>query len=150
MNGALAVIYQFVLALWVGGMAIFTFLVTPAIFRSYGRDRAGEIVGKLFPGYFGYKLGVSILALLLFSLMGRPGGAAPLSFLILALLLNLSHRFLLYPEIQKVKKGVASFEADPDSPLRKRFRKLHAVSMALNLAVLVIGIVVMVEEVLNI
>ncbi|NTW65040.1 MAG: DUF4149 domain-containing protein, partial [Nitrospirae bacterium] len=41
-------------ALWTGGMALFTFIVTPAIFRSYGRDQAGEIVGRLFPGYFLY------------------------------------------------------------------------------------------------
>ena len=44
--------YNIVLALWVGGMALFTFIVTPVIFKSYPRDQAGEIVGRLFPGLF--------------------------------------------------------------------------------------------------
>jgi len=52
MKAPLFSVYNLVLALWVGGISIFTFIVTPAIFRSYGRDQAGEIVGKLFPGYF--------------------------------------------------------------------------------------------------
>jgi uncharacterized membrane protein len=45
-------LYNLVLSLWIGGMSVFTFIVTPAIFKSFGRDMAGEIVGKLFPGYF--------------------------------------------------------------------------------------------------
>ncbi len=40
------------LSLWVGGMSLFTFILTPVIFRSYPRDAAGEVVGKLFPSYF--------------------------------------------------------------------------------------------------
>ena len=51
-----SVVYSFLLALWAGGMFIFTFLVTPVIFQSFGRDTAGEIVGKLFPYYFPYTL----------------------------------------------------------------------------------------------
>jgi hypothetical protein len=45
-------IYNLVLSLWVGGNALFTFLVTPVIFKMYGRDEAGKIVGNLFPSYF--------------------------------------------------------------------------------------------------
>ncbi len=42
-------VYISILALWVGGISRFTFIVTTKIFRSYDRDKAGEIVGKLFP-----------------------------------------------------------------------------------------------------
>jgi hypothetical protein len=52
MKPFLAILYTLLLSLWTGGIAIFTFIVTPAIFRSYGRDQAGEIVGRLFPGDF--------------------------------------------------------------------------------------------------
>ncbi|MGE5174225.1 MAG: DUF4149 domain-containing protein, partial [Betaproteobacteria bacterium] len=58
--------YNLALALWVGGIAVFTFIITPVIFRSFGRDLAGEIVGKLFPGYFLYNLILAALALILF------------------------------------------------------------------------------------
>ena len=58
--------YNLALALWVGGIITFTFIVTPAIFKSFGRDMAGEIVGKLFPGYFLYNLVLAALAFILF------------------------------------------------------------------------------------
>ncbi|MDA8326393.1 MAG: DUF4149 domain-containing protein [Nitrospiraceae bacterium] len=140
----LSVFYNLSLALWIGGMAIFTFIVTPAIFKSYGRDKAGEIVGRLFPGYFLYKLVLSSLALVFFLAQGlapTKTRALPLSLLVFALLLNAFHRFLLYPAISRVKKTVPSFEANPESAARKKFGRLHGVSMALNLAVLAAGIV---------
>jgi uncharacterized membrane protein len=59
-------LYNLILSLWVGGIAIFTFIVTPAIFRSFGRDEAGAIVGKLFPGYFTYVLVLTLLAFIFF------------------------------------------------------------------------------------
>jgi hypothetical protein len=61
-----SILYNLILALWVGGIFIFTFIVTPIIFQSFGRDYAGEIVGKLFPYYFPYNLILSVLALIVF------------------------------------------------------------------------------------
>lgn len=141
-GGPVYVFYVLALALWTGGMAIFTLLVTPAIFRSYGRDKAGEIVGRLFPGYFLHKLVLSAFALVFFLLLG--GGDLQLALLVLAFLVNVFHRFLLYPVIRRVKETVSSFEADAGSAVRKRFRNLHAVSMLLNLAVLLIGLVLLI------
>ena len=45
-------VYRLALALWAGGMSVFTFVVTPVIFRTQTRDDAGKIVGALFPVYF--------------------------------------------------------------------------------------------------
>jgi len=45
-------LYNLVLALWVGGISIFTFIVTPVIFRSFGRDMAGRDRGEALPGLF--------------------------------------------------------------------------------------------------
>ena len=52
-KGELA-LYNLILALWVGGIFIYTFLVTPLIFNSFERDTASAIVDKLFPFYFPY------------------------------------------------------------------------------------------------
>jgi hypothetical protein len=52
--------------------------------------------------------------------------------------------FDLYPKAAEVKKTVVSFEADADSPARKRFRQLHSLSMVLNLAVLADGVALLV------
>src|SRR3972149_3851447 len=52
-------VYRLALSLWVGGIALFTFVVTPVIFRTHGRDAAGRIVGSIFPVYFRYGLVVA-------------------------------------------------------------------------------------------
>jgi uncharacterized membrane protein len=141
--------YNLVLALWVGGIAIFTFIVTPAIFRSFGRDQSGEIVGKLFPGYFIYTLILTLLALFLFLLAARdsslPAYRLSLSLLILSLAVALLVVFWVHPTTVDVKRTIASFEREPsDSPARKRFARLHALSASLNLLLLVDGVVLLV------
>jgi len=137
-------LYNVSLALWTGGMALFTFVVTPSIFRSFGRDQAGEIVGKLFPGYFTYLLALSALALVLFFLLGAQQAARPyrisLALLVVGVIINAYVLLSLHPRTVEVKQQVASFErAAPDSPARKEFRKLHAVSAGLNLFLLLDG-----------
>ena len=51
-----AFLYRLTIACWVGGASLFTFVLTPTIFKSYNRDIAGGIVGVLFPGYFKWGL----------------------------------------------------------------------------------------------
>jgi uncharacterized membrane protein len=141
-------LYLLSLSLWVGGMAIFTFLVTPAVFRSYGRDQAGEIVGMLFRTYFPYLLVLSILALALFLVLADRASTdyrVSLVLLAAAIVVNSYVAFKLHPDAVRIKQQVASFEREaPDSPPRKAFRRLHALSSILNLAVLVDGVALLV------
>lgn len=142
-------LYVIALSLWVGGMALFTVVVTPAIFRSYARDQAGEIVGRLFPGYFLYTLALSGLALLLFFLLAADTSARSsrisLFLLAAALLVNTYITFKLHPDAVAIKQQVASFEREPpDSPARSAFRRLHGVSAVLNLLVLADGVALLV------
>lgn len=144
-----AILYTLILALWTGGIAILTFVVTPAIFRSYGRDMAGEIVGKLFPGYFTYNLALSALALVVLFLLGadRSTKAFQLSLALLAvaLLANAYVSFKLHPDTVHIKQQVASFEREPsDSPARKEFRRLHGISAVVNLLILADGVALLV------
>ncbi len=145
MRPALALLYLLILSLWVGGMAIFTFIVTPTIFQSYSRDAAGEIVGRLFPGYFTYLLFLSGAALVLFLLLRSAAPPAlsriSLALLVAAVLVNVYVSFRLHPEAVRIKQQIASFERKAvDTPARKAFRRLHAVSAVLNLFVLLDGV----------
>jgi uncharacterized membrane protein len=142
-------LYSLILALWVGGMAIFTFIVTPVIFRSYPRDQAGEIVGRLFPGYFLYNLVLAALVLVLFFIVANDQSkrAYRISLVcaVTALLINLFIVFKLHPDAVRIKQQVTSFEREsPDSPARKQFRRLHGVSAVLNLVLLAEGIALLV------
>lgn len=138
------ILYNFILALWVGGIVIFTFLVTPVIFRSFGRDTAGEVVGKLFPYYFPYNLVLSVVALAIFivfiGIKGNIRGKITIILLSIAVLINLFITFKLYPDIISVKQQIKTFETQTDeSPARNQFRKLHAISALLNILLLIDG-----------
>ena len=142
-------LYIIVLSLWVGGMSIFTFILTPVIFSSYPRDAAGEIVGKLFPSYFLFTLAVSAAALILFlpSFPDRGTLSSRISLLLvsLAVIIALYVNFRLYPEAAKVKQEVHSFEAAaPDNPARMKFRRLHAQSAILNLFMIADGLALLI------
>ena len=142
-------LYTLTLALWTGGMALFTFIVTPVIFQSFDRDVAGEIVGKLFPGYFVYLLALTALALVVFFLLGAEQTSrtyrASLFLLVIGVIINAYVLFSLHPKTVQVKRQVPSFErAAADTPARKEFRKLHAVSAVLNVTLLVDGIALLV------
>jgi hypothetical protein len=141
--------YSFILALWVGGIALFTFIVTPVIFKSYPRDQAGEIVGRLLPSYFQYSLVLAALALILFFMVANDQSklAYRLSMVcvVTALFINLFIVFKLHPDAVRIKRQVTSFEREsPDSPARKQFRRLHGVSAALNLVLLAEGVVLLI------
>ncbi len=137
-------LYNLMLALWVGGIFMYTFLVTPLIFRSFERDTASSIVDILFPFYFPYSLIVVVLAFGFFLFSGLRKNAMhkfSLALLIVALLIGLSLNIGLYPEIKKSKQEIASFaKTSSDSPAKKRFRLLHGISMALNLLLLADGV----------
>ena len=139
-----SILYNFILALWVGGIVIFTFLVTPIIFQSFGRDTAGEIVGKLFPYYFPYNLVLSVVALAIFivfsGIKGNIRGKITIIILSIAVLINLFITFKLHPDIVSVKQQIKTFETQSDeSPARNQFRKLHAISAILNILLLIDG-----------
>lgn len=139
-----SVLYNFILALWVGGIVIFTFLVTPVIFQSFSRDTAGEIVGKLFSYYFPYNLILSVTALAIFLVFIRIKGKnrvkITIILLIVAVLINLFINFKLHPDIISIKQQIKTFETQSDeSSARLHFRKLHSISALLNILVLIDG-----------
>ena len=144
-----SIIYKFILALWIGGIFIFTFLVTPIIFQSFGRDTAGDIVGKLFPYYFPYNLFISVLALVVFVVFlmarGKLESKITMFLLVAAVLMNLFITFKLYPDIKSVKQQIKTFETQSDeSPMRDTFRTLHSISAILNILLLIDGTVLLI------
>jgi hypothetical protein len=140
-----AIVYRLAVALWAGGIAIFTFVLTPVIFRSYDRDMAGQIVGFLFPAYFRWGLGCGLVGLCtLLVLRGR--NFIP-SLVIIAVMLALTSlgAFYIEPKVAALKKEIPSFVTTPkDHPLRKEFSRLHGISAVANLLVIGGGVVLVI------
>jgi len=146
MHPIASAIYRLSLALWVGGMSAFTFVVTPVIFRTQTRDSAGKIVGALFPVYFRFCLVVTAAALVARAASGRAfTGARQLAgtvLIVFCLAIVSYHAFGLAPRMATVREAVVSLEAAPkEDPARRDFSRLHGISMGLNLAVIVAGVV---------
>ena len=134
-------LYNIAVSCWLGGAALFTFLLTPIIFATYSRDIAGGIVGVLFPGYFRWGLACGAVAFIC-QIFTR-GRFALASLLLIAAMLALAviQAFVLEPRAVALKQAIVSFETTPaDHPLRLQFRKLHGISMAANLAVIAGGV----------
>lgn len=132
-----SVLYRLAISFWVGGASLFTFVLTPIIFKAYNRDMAGGIVGNLFPGYFRWGLVCGIIALgTLFFTAARHRTVAAI-LIVVMLAITAGQAFVLEPKMAALKKEIPSFETTPaDHPLRARFRKLHGVSAVGNLAII--------------
>ena len=141
----LPVIYSLAVPFWVGGVAIFTFVLTPIIFRVNDRDTAGRIVGTLFPGYFKWGLACGAVALLSLLIMRGRNFVPALLILILILSVTAFQAFSIEPRAAAIKKEIPSFVTTPkDHPLRREFSRLHAISAVCNLTVFAGGVVLLV------
>lgn len=139
------ILYHLAIALWVGGSALFTFVLTPLLFKTESRDTAGRIVGTFFPGYFRWGLACGGIALL--CRLFLRGGRLELATGILVLMLAVTsfQAFFVEPKAADIKRQIVSFETTPkEDPLRKQFSKLHGVSAACNLAVVAGGVVLVI------
>ncbi len=139
------IFYELAIACWLGGDALFTFVLTPTLFTSYSRDVAGGIVGVLFPGYFQWGLICGLMALLcLLLIRGRRvlmvGGVVVTMLAITAV-----QAFIIEPRAAELKKQIPSFvTTPPDHPARVQFRKLHGVSAVANLVVIGGGVLLII------
>lgn len=137
----LTILFNLAVSCWLGGAALFTFILTPKLFAAYSRDLAGNIVGLLFPGYFRWGLACGAVALLCQLVNRGRFAVASLLIIVLMLLLTATQAFVIEPRAAELKQSIASFENTPkDDPIRMQFRKLHGLSMAANLAVIVGGL----------
>lgn len=139
------ILYHLAITCWTGGAILFTFILTPTLFKSYSRDMAGGIVGVLFPGYFQWGLFCGLTALLCLLLVRGRQTIFPGILLVVMLTLTAAQNFIIEPRAAELKKQIPSFDTTPpDHPLRLQFRKLHGISAAANLAVIGGGLILVI------
>lgn len=139
------IIYRLAVSLWLGGAALFTFVLTPMLFRSESRDTAARIVGLFFPGYFRWGVGCGIVALICRVILSGKGQLPAALIIFVMLTLSSFQAFYIEPKAAAIKREIVSFETTPkDHPLRKEFAKLHGVSAVCNLSVIAGGVILVV------
>ena len=139
------IIYRLAVSLWLGGAALFTFVLTPLLFRNETRDTAARIVGLFFPGYFRWGVACGVIALTCRIILSGKGMVPSALILVVILTLCSFQAFYVEPRAAELKRQIVSFETTPkDHPLRRQFSKLHGVSAVCNLTVIVGGVALVV------
>lgn len=138
-------------ALWLGAMAFFGFLVAPAAFATLEREAAGRFVNVIFPRYYmaGVVLGLAALAALLARgvLRGwRTWDWLPVGLVALMLALTLYARVVVLPAAHAAREAMRQAGAGVASAESLRFARLHRVSGILNVTVMIAGVVFLAAE----
>jgi uncharacterized membrane protein len=133
-------IYLLSLVCWIGSIIFFSFFVAPVVFKNLEREKAGELVGILFPRYYrmGYGCGVLILMVLLLTGM-ETAGLKWWAWGIMMMGTGCAG-WVVNPKA-KMLKGKLKNAAETEKPeLEARFKTLHSLSVKLNATVLFAGL----------
>jgi hypothetical protein len=131
-------IYLLSLVCWIGSIIFFSFFVAPVVFKNLEREKAGELVGIIFPRYYmvGYVCSVLLLAVLL---LNGPAGLKWCAWGIM-MLGTVSAGLGVNPRAKTLKEKL-KFASESEKPdLESRFKTLHSLSVKLNAVVLFAGL----------
>jgi len=137
------------IAVWLGVMGFFAFVVAPAAFGVLERESAGRFVGAVFPRYYAVGLGLGLVALFGLGFRWLGGGWRgpdwPSAALVLLMLtLTLYAGAVVLPAAHVARESLRASGADPAATAV--FARLHRLSGILNAIVMVSGIAVVVIE----
>lgn len=163
------------LALWAGGTFFFSFLTTPKIFSMLrdrlpanppaglngltaetGRRLAGDLVGSLFPNYFGFQIVVGLCAVAAGTVLAWNGHRLErvrCAFTAIAFAVVALHATTVYPRSVSVlcetyQARDAGDNATADR-LYQRFGMWHGISQVLNIATIVTVLAALVTAALS-
>ena len=133
-------IYLLSLVCWVGSIFFFSFFVAPVVFKTLEREKAGELVGIIFPRYYiiGYVCGVLVLVTLL--LTGPETVGLKWCAWGIMMLGTASAGLGVNPRAKTLKEKLKDASETEKPDLEARFKTLHSLSVKLNAAVLFAGL----------
>ncbi len=143
MSTFIAFVHLFALVFWIGSIVFFSFFTAPAVFKTLERPLAGELIGVLFPRYYGigYVASVLIFVTLLFAPALSPVKIGCISLMMLATFIG---GRVVHPKARALKEQIETAASEKEQkPLQEKFQKLHSLSVKLNGAVLLAGLVLL-------
>ncbi len=139
-------LYLLALVIWVGAIVFFSFCAAPSVFKVLEREKAGEVIGDIFPKYWllGYVCGVvGSLSLIFIGISGGGFYAGRFVLFVAMTALGFYSGLVVGKKARAVKAEVyaATGEAEKER-LRSVFKKIHAKSAILNMIILAFGLVI--------
>ncbi len=135
------------LAVWIGGMVFLVVIGAPSIFKVLPRESAGDVLGDIFPKYWimGYLCsGTALATVILLSLKERLYPWGRISLLVVMTALTLYLGLAVASKAREVRLQIRTVEdAAQKEVLKKEFRHIHMKSVALNVVILICGLIVL-------
>ncbi len=133
-------IYLLSLVGWIGSIIFFSFFVAPVVFKTLDREKAGEVVGIIFPRY--YKLGYVCGTLILLSFLVSGAEEIGLKWCAWGIMV-LGSGFaglVINPKAKRLKEQLKSLPEEEKPTVDAKFKSLHSLSVKLNAIVLFAGL----------
>ena len=120
------------ISVWVGVIIFFSSVIAPTIFSSVDEKNAGLFLRAFFPKYYIFGIVLGLLALL--SAITLESALNTLEFSMIAVMLAMFViSRLMIPAVNKAR--------DMGEAAKKKFNRLHLVSVILNFLALIVGLV---------
>lgn len=134
-------IHLLALVCWIGSIVFFSFFAAPSIFKTLDKKQAGELVGVIFPKYYGIGYVCGFLVLVTLFLSPKPDRDYKLICLLVMMVCQFAAGLGVNPKAKNLKSKIKSATmAEEKEQLEKQFKKLHSLSVKLNAAVLFAGL----------
>jgi uncharacterized membrane protein len=145
MHAFLRWLYLLALIVWVGEVVFFSFVVAPAMFRTFPTAEAGRAVGAVFPLYYrlGYVCGAVLLltsVFLLSSAMSRAWWGVGTGLTAIMLAATLYAGVIIQPRASELRPQIHDPTAPPAA--KEEFDRLHRLAVQLNGVVLLGGVAI--------
>ncbi|MFT4517148.1 MAG: hypothetical protein ACI93D_000720 [Gammaproteobacteria bacterium] len=119
-------------SIWVGSIIFFSAIIAPTVFKVLDEKSAGLFLRAFFPKYYIFGLIIGGLSLVLIFLLNIPVNTMLLALLIVMIALTVTSK-LMIPVINAAR--------DMGEAGVSRFKKLHTMSVMLNVLTLVVGLI---------
>ncbi len=135
-------LYLLVLAVWIGSIVFFSFVVAPAVFKTLGPQEAGQLIRKIFSKYYLIGFLCAALGIICVGILLADGAfgkwPAILSLLLLAAMggTDLWLRQAVFPQMNQMRDQIIAAGDKADPELEREWKTLHRLSVQLNGAVL--------------
>jgi hypothetical protein len=136
-------IYLVAIACWLGAIVFFSFFTAPAVFGALPIAEAGKVISTIFPRYYllGYAAGtLAVITAVYLTAVRTPRlwWAATAAVLAIALGLTFYAGAVVLPRVDAIR--TVAQEQNPDPARKAEFDRLHALSVYLNGAVLLLNL----------
>jgi len=132
---AVRFVYLLAVGTWIGVMAFLSFVVAPTVFRVLGSPQAGDVVGAIFPRYYGIGVGLGVAAfaaaLFLRARSERPTAwTVALLGIVLAIAASAWSGAIVHPRARRLRAALQNPAASAE--VRDDFDHAHRTAVALN------------------